>query len=122
MKRIVLTTAIVLGFAAPALAQSQLERSLGVDAGVYTTAQLAQLAGAQTDQGIEGKVFFGGTDGHSARAAEIFAAIAAEDAGDGSHLGGVVFTNGTVSSMSGHNAVAQKIFAEIAASENGAEK
>ena len=61
MKRIILTTALLLGAAAPALAQSQLERSLGVEPGRFTSAELAQLQGkAHEDSYIERKVFVDG--------------------------------------------------------------
>lgn len=43
MKTIFLATAAALAFAAPAVAQSQLELSLGVDAGQFTAAELIQL-------------------------------------------------------------------------------
>ncbi|NVO24270.1 hypothetical protein HJ526_13275 [Donghicola sp. C2-DW-16] len=44
MKRILATTAVVLGLAAPAFASStQLEADLGVSAGEYTTSQLAMM-------------------------------------------------------------------------------
>jgi hypothetical protein len=43
MKTIFLATAAAFAFAAPAVAQSQLETSLGVSAGTFTTAQLIQL-------------------------------------------------------------------------------
>ena len=50
MKRIVLTSAIILGLSAPAFAQSQLERSLNLEAGAYTLSQQVQiLAARQSD-------------------------------------------------------------------------
>jgi hypothetical protein len=45
MKRIVITTALALAIAAPAFANDQLARSLGVEPGAYTTAELATLKG-----------------------------------------------------------------------------
>jgi len=43
MKRFALTTAILLGLTAPALASDQLARSLGVEPGTYSTAELIGL-------------------------------------------------------------------------------
>jgi hypothetical protein len=43
MKLFALTTAVALGLAAPALANDQLARSLGVEPGVLTTAQLTEI-------------------------------------------------------------------------------
>ena len=43
MKLFALTTALVVAASAPALANDQLARSLGVEPGVLTTAQLAQV-------------------------------------------------------------------------------
>jgi len=50
MKALLLSTALVLGVAAQASANDQLARSVGVEPGVYTTAQLAQLKTALNDQ------------------------------------------------------------------------
>ena len=58
MKRIALTTAIALGLAAPAFANDQLARSLGVEPGVYTTAQLVELKDAVEATGNDARVFF----------------------------------------------------------------
>ena len=43
MKRIVLTSALLAALAAPAFASTQLELSLGVEPGVYSTAELIDL-------------------------------------------------------------------------------
>ena len=43
MKKIIATTAVVLGLAAPAFAAGQLAADLNVPANEYTTAQLVQL-------------------------------------------------------------------------------
>lgn len=43
MKLFALTTAVALGLAAPALASDNLARSFGVEPGVLTTAQLAEI-------------------------------------------------------------------------------
>lgn len=56
MKRIVLTTAIALGLAAPAFAESQLERSLGVDAGAYSLSKLVELKFADGENGSGNRV------------------------------------------------------------------
>lgn len=62
MTRIALTTALVLGLAAPAFANDQLARSLGVDAGAYTTMQLVQLKSAlSADEHIVAKAITGGS-------------------------------------------------------------
>lgn len=51
MKRIILTTALALAVAAPAFANDQLARSLGVEPGVFTSAELATLKGLR-DSGV----------------------------------------------------------------------
>ena len=111
MKRIVLTTALALSLTAPAFA--------GADQ--YTNAQAAELHFAASETGSDARVYFGENNGHSARAAEIFAVLADEDTGTrvlpveaGQHV--------SMSSKGGHNAVAAKIFADIRASENGDER
>lgn len=47
MKTIALTTALLLGLAAPALASDQLARNIGVEPGVYSLSELARLKGAK---------------------------------------------------------------------------
>ena len=59
MKTVILTTALVLGAAAPALANSQLALSLGVAPGAFTTTQLAILKDHSTQTSNDGRVFFG---------------------------------------------------------------
>lgn len=44
--KLALTTALILSAAAPAFASDQLARSLGLEAGVFTTSQLVQLKAA----------------------------------------------------------------------------
>lgn len=85
MKNLIITTVLALGVAAPAVAQSQLERSLNVEAGVYSISELARLKAASTEQGNDGvvnlgnrKINFSASDIHNDRAAEIFANLAAE--------------------------------------------
>lgn len=59
MKRFILSTAAVFALAAPALAQSQLERDLGVEPGQYTAIQLVKLKAADGQTGEDGRVYFG---------------------------------------------------------------
>ena len=66
MKNLIITTVLALGVAAPAVAQSQLERSLNVEAGVYSISELARLKAASTEQ----------QSLHSDKARAIFAQIA----------------------------------------------
>ena len=47
MKNLIITTALALAVAAPAFANDQLARSLGVEPGVYTTADLATIKGVR---------------------------------------------------------------------------
>ena len=49
MKALILTTAIAIGLAAPSYANDQLARSLGVEPGQFTTAQLFALDRAYED-------------------------------------------------------------------------
>ena len=46
MTRIALTSALAIAIAAPAFADTQLERQLGVEPGVYTSAELAAIKGS----------------------------------------------------------------------------
>ena len=107
MKRIILTTALALSFAAPAFAATQ-----------NTVAQDAELHLAASDSGSGSRVYFGDNNGPSARAAVIFAELDAEDTGTRG-LPVVAGQTVSMSSKGGHNAVAATIFAEILASENG---
>jgi hypothetical protein len=47
MKRIIITTALALAIAAPAVASDQLARSLGVEPGAFTAAELATIKGVR---------------------------------------------------------------------------
>jgi hypothetical protein len=47
MKRIIITTALALAVAAPAFASDQLARSLGVEPGAFTAAELATIKGVR---------------------------------------------------------------------------
>lgn len=69
MTRIFATTALVLSMAAPAFASDQLARSLGVEPGVYSTAQLVELKSAiegNNDQQVQFILDSAGTDGFTA--------------------------------------------------------
>ncbi len=54
MKRIILASAAALFVAGPVFASSQLEAKLGVEPGVYTTAELASLALGQNHETGDG--------------------------------------------------------------------
>jgi len=86
MKALILTTAIAIGFAAPSFANDQLARSLGVEPGAYSTAQLIALQAAQEDDSFDfaNHIRSGGgsVSGVSAAAVE-FARIQAEQDDDG---------------------------------------
>ncbi|MGB8622176.1 MAG: hypothetical protein WCD16_05100 [Paracoccaceae bacterium] len=56
MKNLILTSALILGASAPAFAQSQLEMQLGVEPGVYSTAQLAQIKGVAGESGNDAMI------------------------------------------------------------------
>lgn len=58
MKNVALIAAATLTLAAPAFAQSQLERSLGVPAGVYSQAELALLQAKSSEDGNDARVYF----------------------------------------------------------------
>ncbi len=109
MKRITFTAALaaaLVSMAAPVLAQSQLERSLGVEAGRYTTHELARIKAVEGQDNGERRVYLGNSRDTSvsmsnrinARAAEIVDEMTA--AADGtnhtryavSSFGGVTFT------------------------------
>lgn len=88
MKRIIAATAVVLGLAAPAFANStQLEADLGVPSGEYTTSQLALMHFDQDKPVSERTTYFGGESAATVSsksavnpAAEaIFASLDAED-------------------------------------------
>ena len=91
MKKFAITTIIALSVAAPALAQSQLERSVGAAAGQYTLSELAQLKAASTESGNEGRVYLGypkinfsASNVHNPVAQRVFDRLAEESRGDGS--------------------------------------
>jgi len=113
MKRIVLTTALALSLAAPVFADA--------NANQYTTAQTAELILAQSDTGSGSRVYFGDNNGHSARAVEVFASLAAEDTGTRA-LPVQAGKPARISSMGGHSSVAEAIFAQMIAAEDGPDK
>ncbi|MEM9320056.1 MAG: hypothetical protein AAGA70_13780 [Pseudomonadota bacterium] len=81
MKTLILSSAIALGLAAPSFANDQLAAGLGVEPGVYSTAELVRLNTALED---DDRAFYRhatttGTGSGSAAAAEIFSILAAED-------------------------------------------
>lgn len=129
MKRIAITTApallstllLALSLAAPAFAESQLERSVGASAGQYTTAQLGAMHFAASDTGLDAKLYFGPNNGHSARAAEIFARLSDEDTGP-QGLPVLAGKPASPSTKGGHNATAARIFAEMLAAEDATDK
>jgi len=89
MKNLVLTTIIALGVAAPALAQSQLESSVGAHSGQYTVGELALLADRSTSTGSEARTYLGYNtihfstmNVHNATAQAIFDSIARESHDD----------------------------------------
>ena len=87
MKALILTTAIAISFAAPSFASDQLARSLGVEPGQFTTAQLFALDRAHEDDDYNAArhILQGGGNirGVSAAGAQ-FAAQHAEEDDDGS--------------------------------------
>ena len=78
MKKIIVT-AIALAAATPALANDQLARSLGVEPGQFTTAELAILKSRSTFEGNDGRAnlssarIFSSQGVHNPVAAEQFA-------------------------------------------------
>jgi hypothetical protein len=89
MEKSAMTAVVALGVAAPAFAQTQLERSVGAEAFQYTLSELARLHFSQDDSGSEARVFFNpgserySTSGrHNARAQQILNQIAEENRGD----------------------------------------
>ena len=60
MKTLIITSIVALGFAAPVMAQSQLEQSVGAQAGEFTLSELAQLKKAANESGSDAVVFING--------------------------------------------------------------
>lgn len=126
MKRFILTTALVLGAAAPALAQTQLEMQLGVPAGAYTLAQQVAMKGASDLSGNDARLFFSGktdgvvmstSNGANRIATKIFADLAKEKDSNtryfADHTVVTTYSGGAV------NATAQRIFQELDAENPG---
>lgn len=89
MKNLAITSIIALGLAAPAFAQSQLELSVGAQAGQYTLDELVRLKAASTESGNEGRVYLGNSkitfsasNVHNPVAQRIFNELDAESRGD----------------------------------------
>ena len=90
MKTFAIAAVIALGAAAPTFAQSQLEQSLGADAGQYTVGQLAQLKTQSTeDSANDRNTFFGNSrinfsasNIHNGTASDIFDRLTAESLDD----------------------------------------
>jgi hypothetical protein len=90
MKLFAITSILALSIAAPVLAQTQLERSVGAEAGQYTLSELATLHGRASETGNDGRSYFGysnyrisTSNVHNATAARIFAQLAEESRGEG---------------------------------------
>ena len=84
MMKLTLAAAVAATIAAPVFAQSQLERSLGVEAGQFTVSELAKLKAVETEVSNDARLFFGNQtirfshrDLHNDTAKSIFADIAA---------------------------------------------
>ena len=84
MMKLTLAAAVAATIAAPVFAQSQLERSLGVEAGQFTVSELAKLKAVETEVSNDARLFFGNQtirfshrDLHNDTAKSIFAGIAA---------------------------------------------
>ena len=109
MKRIILTSALVLGVAAPAFAGT-------------AASEFAQRHFAADDTGIESRVFLDGSDAPSARAVEIHTALAAEtDTGIESNIS--LSTDAmSVSTKGAVNDRAQAIFDALLEAEDAADK
>ena len=122
MKKIVFT-AIALAIATPALASSQLERQLGVEPGLYTTAELAALQLGRSHETGDGarvtaRVAHGSdvvisssnamASAATGAAIEIFAS--SHETGDGARLGQVAPT--VIDGPSGANLDALRHFAK----------
>ena len=127
MKTLLLTSALLIG-AAPVLAQTQLERQLGVPAGKYTTSQLAELAAASNETGSDARVYFGNDSATrvssrgvtSERAAEVFARFARED-DDSQRRAQAGKVTPTPHSSGAVNATAERILAQIKANSRSDE-
>lgn len=78
MKRILLTSALALTLTGPAFASDQLARSLGVEPGVYSTAELIALRSAYEDDqfAVANSILNGSaTDGEASSNAQFAASV-----------------------------------------------
>lgn len=89
MKTFIVSAIAALAIAAPAVAQTQLERSVGAAAGQYTLAQLVELKAKQSESGNDARSYFqanpvdvSSRSRHSATALRIFQQLESEDQGD----------------------------------------
>ena len=85
MMKLTLAAALATTIAAPVFAQTQLERSLGVEAGQFTVSELAKLKAVETEESNDARVFFGNQvirfsslNLHNDRAASIFEQLKSE--------------------------------------------
>ncbi len=64
MKRFILTSVLIVTFSVPAFASDQLAKSVGVEPGMYTTAELMWLikAGEESDFALEQHILGGGAE------------------------------------------------------------
>jgi hypothetical protein len=91
MKTIVTAALLAAAVATPTLAQSQLEQSVGVEAGQLTVSQLAQLhLGASDDSASDRavnfdnrRIQFSASDIHNPTAEDVFKRIGAEERTNG---------------------------------------
>ncbi|MDJ0628627.1 MAG: hypothetical protein QNJ44_10245 [Rhodobacter sp.] len=91
MKNYILPTLVALATAAPAVAQTQLERSIGAEAGQFTLAEQVRLASNQDESVGERFTYLVNSDDslrystkgtHNARAQAIFDRLADEQSGN----------------------------------------
>jgi len=81
MKKILLTLTLFTVATSPAISGTSLEDSLGVEAGVYTTAQLVRMTFAQSETGSGSRVYFSEDNGMSLEVSRIFKEIRASESG-----------------------------------------
>lgn len=118
MKTIALATALTAALAAPAaFASDSLARSLNVEPGVYTTAELIQLQRAMEDQDRTYVAFILNGGGNPTDASVAYNARLAQAIEDQDRTYEAFLRNGgteVISTQSfGHNEVAARIFAEL---------
>jgi len=91
MKNLATIAVLAFSIAVPAVAQTQLERSVGAAPGQYTLNQLVELKARQDDSGLEAvaqfeanTINFSASNRHNPVATRIFQQFADESRGDGS--------------------------------------